>query len=766
MKRKIAYLILGTFIVPFLLFLVPLAQATSVFPAIRSTSSGTATLVSGTLGTYTFTLPTNHIQGDLLIIQIAGIATATQQVITFAGDFKTLYNLWTSASRIQLAAWTIDNGAYSTQGQFTSTIANTYRYIVYAITVNTWYAGSPPEVGTAITGTSTGPDPPAITPSWGSASDLFIASGIWTSTATRTSCPTNYATPTDVTGTSPGMSSCIRTLAGTTDNPAAFLISASSAWTAQTIAIRGGPDISVRWTSTMSVKTVTFTSTVTGAIGAVNYSWTFGDGGISYVANPAHTYVNGGNYQVALTVTDTLFQYTAWGTVIIGYPTLLVSVAEAAGANCANAGFKITYGLDNGAGGGTALDGILQAGEVTNTIYVCNGAVGATGSTGAAGFNSLVSTTTASEPAGANCANGGTKVTFNSGLDNGDGGGTARDGILQSGEIDATTIFYSCTGNTGSTGSIGPHGHDSLIVTDSTVGTNCNSFAGTGTRVRVGVDTNDNGILDSGEVQFTSYLCNGATGATGPTGNTGAAGHNSLIVTDSTVGTNCNSFAGTGTRVRVGVDTNDNGILDAGEIQYTSYICNGATGSAGTNGTNGTNGHNALVKLTAISLDSNCPATSNGETKVESGVDTNDNGVLDAGEVQFTKYVCGGLAGATGATGSTGASGHNALITTTPISPINGNCPATSNGETRVDSGVDTNNNGILDAGEITSTVYVCGGLLGIQGPVGPTGSRGPTGPQGPAGQDARAWILFSMIASLSFLAIAVAFAPRIGRQH
>ena len=41
--------------------------------------------------------------------------------------------------------------------------------------------------------------------------------------------------------------------------------------------------------------------------------------------------------------------------------------------NCANGGTEIDTGLDNGAGGGTAGDGILQAGEVTNRQYVCNG---------------------------------------------------------------------------------------------------------------------------------------------------------------------------------------------------------------------------------------------------------------------------------------------------------------------------------------------------------------------------------------------------------
>jgi hypothetical protein len=42
-------------------------------------------------------------------------------------------------------------------------------------------------------------------------------------------------------------------------------------------------------------------------------------------------------------------------------------------ANCPGGGSEIQLGLDNGANGSTAGDGILQDGEVQNTRYVCNG---------------------------------------------------------------------------------------------------------------------------------------------------------------------------------------------------------------------------------------------------------------------------------------------------------------------------------------------------------------------------------------------------------
>lgn len=68
-----------------------------------------------------------------------------------------------------------------------------------------------------------------------------------------------------------------------------------------------------------------------------------------------------------------------------GTNSLIAMTAEGPGANCANGGQKIDSGLDNGDGGGTANDGILQAGEIDATSYICNGAAGANGANGADG---------------------------------------------------------------------------------------------------------------------------------------------------------------------------------------------------------------------------------------------------------------------------------------------------------------------------------------------------------------------------------------------
>lgn len=99
-----------------------------------------------------------------------------------------------------------------------------------------------------------------------------------------------------------------------------------------------------------------------------------------------------------------------------GLTALTATAAEPAGANCPTGGIRVDSGVD------TNRDNQLDAGEVNApaTRYVCNGAQGPqgpTGMTGAQGLRgadgqSVVATT---EPAGANCPNGGTKFTSASG---------------------------------------------------------------------------------------------------------------------------------------------------------------------------------------------------------------------------------------------------------------------------------------------------------------------------------------------------------------
>ncbi len=197
-----------------------------------------------------------------------------------------------------------------------------------------------------------------------------------------------------------------------------------------------------------------------------------------------------------------------------GASSLIQISDEDPGDNCEAGGQRVDVGLDNGDGDETAGDGLLGEGEIDSTHYVCDGVDGFT-----------VLTNLVEAPAGGSCDNGGQRLDI--GLDNGDGGETAHDGVLGAGEIDQAR--YICNGadgadgEDGATGPEGPQGpagsdgsdgHDTLID-QSPVSSGANCAYG-GVRVDSGLDngdgggTADNGVLEADEIDSTSYLCNGA----------------------------------------------------------------------------------------------------------------------------------------------------------------------------------------------------------------------------------------------------------------
>ncbi len=381
--------------------------------------------------------------------------------------------------------------------------------------------------------------------------------------------------------------------------------------------------------------------------------------------------------------------------------TLVSTQAEPAGDNCPFGGVAIHTGADvNG-------NGVLDATEVKSTSYVCNGE---SGQDGTDGQDALIKTT--AEPAGGNCPAGGTRI--DSGTD--DNG----NGVLDPDEIDSTS--YVCNGVDG-------QAQTTLVsVVAEPAGSNCPAG---GQAIRTGVDTNADGMLQPGEVQSTSYVCNGTDGLTTLVrqedagagdcayggrlvhsgldldgngyldegeitqtsvvcnGEPGEPGFDSLFaMTDEPAGGVCSAG---GYRIDTGLDSNRNGVLDSGEVTATRYVCNGEAGA------DGADGHSALVETTAEPAGGNCPA---GGYRIDSGVDLDDDGVLDASEITSTRYVCNGKAGADG------ADGHGALVETTE-EPAGSNCPA---GGYKIGTGTDTDDDGVLDASEITSTRYVCHG--------------------------------------------------------
>lgn len=184
--------------------------------------------------------------------------------------------------------------------------------------------------------------------------------------------------------------------------------------------------------------------------------------------------------------------------------------------HCADGGVQLDSGTDSGAGGGTAGDGALQAGEISSTAYVCNGAPG---SDGASGMSTLVATTTLAPGQDSSCPAGGLRVQ--TGVDDGANGGVAANGQLEAGEVAATS--FVCNGASGTAGADGANGYDALVATAVLAAGDTNCPAG-GIRIDTGLDDGTaggaarDGVLQPGEVDETSYVCHGVTGAAGAAG--------------------------------------------------------------------------------------------------------------------------------------------------------------------------------------------------------------------------------------------------------
>ena len=109
-------------------------------------------------------------------------------------------------------------------------------------------------------------------------------------------------------------------------------------------------------------------------------------------------------------------------------------------ATCVEGGTQIDAGLDDGIPGGIADNGILEVDEIDETSFACDG-------------NQLLIDPANQGSPDILCA---TSTQVNVGLDNGDNGEIAGDGMLGVGEVDSS--FFICDGLDGVQGAQGPQG--------------------------------------------------------------------------------------------------------------------------------------------------------------------------------------------------------------------------------------------------------------------------------------------------------------------
>ncbi len=226
-----------------------------------------------------------------------------------------------------------------------------------------------------------------------------------------------------------------------------------------------------------------------------------------------------------------------------------------------------------------------------------------------------------------------------------------------------TTILCCCKGDIGD---IGINGLNNLTsITQVMPGQVCKAG---GLKIEIGLDANSNGTLELEEINDTKYVCNGINGE---------MTLSSFHIEAS--GTNCDNG---GLKIYFGIDTNKNNILDKEEIINYIYLCNGIDGNS------------TLTRITRETSGDNCEK---GGVKIDSGVDINNNGLLDQNEILNTTYICDG------------AVGTISIINIEDI-PIS---EEYLSGGIQIESGIDVNGNGKLEDFEIKCIKSIYYGING-----------------------------------------------------
>ena len=249
---------------------------------------------------------------------------------------------------------------------------------------------------------------------------------------------------------------------------------------------------------------------------------------------------------------------------------------------------------NDGADGTDGVDGQAQGpqGPAGNDgMEPDQGPTGPDGADGNDGYDILV-TTNSIIPGDIDCTDGGIEIQI--------GADTNENSVLDQNEI--TTVEKICNGE----------GRNSMVSTSNILSGDIDCPDG-GTELAIGVDYDDNGVLDPWEVGTYEKICNGE-------------GRNSMVSTSNILSGDIDCPDG-GTELAIGVDYDDNGVLDPWEVGTYEKICNGE-------------GRNSMVSTSNIlSGDIDCP---DGGTELAIGVDYDDNGVLDPWEVGTYEKICNG----------------------------------------------------------------------------------------------------------------------------
>ena len=196
-----------------------------------------------------------------------------------------------------------------------------------------------------------------------------------------------------------------------------------------------------------------------------------------------------------------------------------------------------------------------------------------------------------------------------------------------------------------------------------------------GVRLESGLDDNENGQLDSDEIDKVSYSCNARVD-----------GYTSLLdLEEVEPGEDC-AFGGL--LIHSGLDLNEDQSLQEDEISASTFLCKSE------------DGHDALVELTEVDPDMNGPCYFGG-TQIDSGVDLNRDGVLSEDEITSTQFVCAVHIN------------ENLTLVEHSLENPGENCEW---GGIRIETGYDLSGDGVLDPDEVEYDGYICNQVVLVAG--------------------------------------------------
>lgn len=272
------------------------------FPVVESV---TPTIFSTAATAHLVTMPATVNAGDLLIARITTAGSNANGAVTTPGAWNLLHSTVGGTTTRLSAYYKIAVGDEDgTTVDFVTFAA--VKAVAHVHRISGWHGTTPPEVGTATTGSSVSPDPPSLTPSWGAADTLWLAScgAALGGSQSVSAYPTDYINGNDDITTTSGaafIGSANRNLNAASDDPGAFTLTLTAVWVAQTLAVQ--PLTAQTLTGNLFVSTSTFPAgsvTLSSTVAASGTTVTVTTGGTVTITGPGGVVYTGGSGVVVL----------------------------------------------------------------------------------------------------------------------------------------------------------------------------------------------------------------------------------------------------------------------------------------------------------------------------------------------------------------------------------------------------------------------------------------------------------------------------------